>query len=99
MRQLSKIVIAVLCAMSIPAVVAQTIQRDGKEVKPAQSRAPIQAAQAPAGGAASGGAAGGATAATGTMSLGTMAVIGFGVMAVVAAASSGDDNASVTHQP
>jgi hypothetical protein len=97
MRQLSKLSIAVLCALGITAVGAQTVQRDGKEVKPAQTRAPVQTAQAQAGGAAAGGAAGG-VAAGGAVAGGTIGFISLGVVAATAAtANSGD--AAVTHNP
>jgi hypothetical protein len=99
MRQFSKLSIAVLCALGITAVTAQTVQRDGKEVKPAQTRAPVQTAQAPAGGAAAGGAAGGATAAVGTTTAGTIAFVSLGVVAVAGAVSDANSEAAVTHNP
>ena len=98
MRNLSKITMAVLCALGITAVTAQTVQRDGKEVKPAQTRAPVQTAQAQAGGAAAGGAAGGATASVGAATAGTVAFISVGVAAVAAAASDANSQ-TVTHNP
>ena len=100
MRKFTRISLAIVCALGVTAVTAQTVQRDGKEVKPAQTRAPVQTAQAPAGGAATGGAAtGGAAAGTATMGAGTIALIAVGVVAVVAAASNSDSEPPVTHSP
>ena len=96
MHSLTKLSIAVLCAFGITAVTAQTVQRDGKVVQPAQTRAPVQTAQA--GGMAAGGAVGGTTA-TGAavMSAGTLAIVSLGTVAVAAAATGGDG--AVTHNP
>jgi len=99
MSQFSKITIAVLCALGVTAVTAQTVQRDGKEVNPAQVRAPVQTAQAQAGGAAAGGAAGGATAAVGAATAGTVAFVSLGVVAVASAVSDANQEAAVTHSP
>jgi hypothetical protein len=96
MRQFTRIAIAVACALGVTAVTAQTVQRDGKEVKPAQTRAPLKVAQTSGGGAATGGATGGA--ATGGMSAGAIAAVAVGV-AVVAVAASGDSDEAVTHTP
>jgi hypothetical protein len=96
MRSYTKLSIAVLCAFGITAVTAQTVQRDGKVVQPAQTRAPVQTAQA--GAAAAGGAVGGTTA-TGAavMSAGTLSLVSLGTVAVVGATGSGDG--AVTHNP
>lgn len=99
MYKLAKLSIAVLCALGITAVTAQTVQRDGKEVKPAQTRAPVSTAQAPAGGAAAGGATGGATAAVGTTTAGTVAFVGMAAFTVVGATASYESGAAVTHNP
>lgn len=99
MRQFGKITIAVLCALGATAVTAQTVQRDGKEVKPAQARTPVQTAQAQAGGAAAGGAAGGATAAAGAATAGTVAFVSLGAAAVAAAATDAGQDSAVTHNP
>lgn len=40
MSRLTKISIAIACALGVTAVGAQTVQRDDKEEKPAQVRAP-----------------------------------------------------------
>jgi hypothetical protein len=98
MRKLTKVSIAVLCALGVTAVSAQTVQRDGKEVNPAQTRVPVKVAQAPAGGgAATGGAAGGAAAAGG-VSAGAIVAVAVGV-ALVAAAASGGSDSTPTHAP
>ena len=98
MRRLTSISIAVACALGVTAVAAQTVQRDGKDVRPAQTRAPAQTAQAPAGGAATGGAAaGGAAAGTATIGVGTAALIAVGVVAVAAAAGGSDSDTAVSH--
>ena len=99
MYKLAKLSFAVLCALGVSAVTAQTVQRDGKEVKPAQARAPVTTAQAPAGGAAAGGAAGGATAAVGATTAGTLAFVGMAAFAVVGATANSDNGAAVTHNP
>jgi hypothetical protein len=96
MRKLTKIFTAVLCALGVTAASAQTVQRNGKEVSPAQTRAPVKVAQAPAGGAAEGGAAGGAAA--GGVSAGAIAAVAVGV-ALVAAAASGGSDSTPTHAP
>jgi hypothetical protein len=96
MRVLTRISIAVVCALGVTAAVAQTIQPRG--ATPAQARPPLQTAQAP-GGAASGastataaGGAGGATMA------GTIVYVGIGV-AAVAGTASGSGSPAVTHNP
>jgi hypothetical protein len=99
MHKVTKLSIAVLCALGVTAVTAQTVERDGKEVKPAQTRAPVSTAQAPAGGAAAGGAAGGATAAVGATTAGTVAFVGMAAFTVVGAAANSDNGAAVTHNP
>jgi uncharacterized membrane protein len=89
MGKFTRISIAIACALGVTAVSAQTVQRDGKEVKPAQTRAPVKVAQAPAGGgAATGGATGGAVA--GGISGGAIAAIAVGVALVAVAANDSD---------
>jgi hypothetical protein len=65
MKSLTRISIAVACALGVSAALAQSVQRDGVTVSKAGAtqtvaQAPIQTAQA---GAAAGGAAGGASSA------------------------------------
>jgi hypothetical protein len=45
MSRPTKISIAVACALGVTAVGAQTVQRDGKEVTPAQVRAPVSSSK------------------------------------------------------
>ena len=97
MRKLTRISLAIVCALGITAVTAQTVQRDGKEVKPAQTRAPVHTAQAQAGGAAAGGAAGGAAAGAAVATAGAVFAVALGV-AVVASATQSSDT-PVTHNP
>jgi hypothetical protein len=99
MNRLSKISIAVACALGVTAVAAQTVQRGGQTVKPAQTRAPVQVSQTVFGGPASGAAAAPVTATAGTIAAGTTAFIGFGVVAVAGAASDSGKEGTVTHTP
>jgi len=100
-RQLTKLSIAVACALGVTAVAAQTVQRGGQEVKPAQTRSPVQVSQTVFGGAAAGAApAAPVVASAATVAAGTTAIIVGGVMAVAgAAADSGSSEAPTTHNP
>jgi hypothetical protein len=95
MNRLTKISLAVICALGVSAVTAQTVQRDGQEVKPAQTRAPVKTAQA--GGAAAGGAAGGTAAAAGAGTAAAVFAVGVGLAAVAGASQSADS--ATTHAP
>jgi hypothetical protein len=98
MQALTRISIAVVCALGVTAAIAQTVQPRGQGA--AQVRPPLQTAQAQTpGGAASGastataaGGAGGATMA------GTIVYVGIGV-AAVAGSASGSGSPAVTHNP
>jgi hypothetical protein len=96
MRQYTRIAIAIACALGVTAASAQMVVRDGKEVKPAQTRAPVKVAQTSSGGEATGGATGGAAA--GGVSGGVIAAIAVGVAVVAVAASGGSDSTSA-HSP
>jgi hypothetical protein len=101
MRQLTKVSIAVACALGVTAAVAQTVQRGGQEVKPAQTRAPVQVSQTVFGGPAAGASAAAPVAASaGVAAAGTTAIIVGGLFAVAgAAADSGSSEPAVTHTP
>jgi len=97
MQGLTRISIAVVCALGVTAAIAQTVQPRGQGAT--QVRPPLQTAQAP-GGAASGASTAGATAAVGTTTAGAVGFVTLGAVAVSAAAS--DQNSSsttVTHTP
>jgi hypothetical protein len=96
MQGLTRISIAVVCALGVTAANAQTVQPRGQGTT--QVRPPLQTAQAP-GGAASGATTAGATAAVGTTTAGTVAFIGMGAVAVTAAASESGSTTTVTHNP
>lgn len=95
MKCISKAVFAVLCAAGMGAVMAQSVERDGKVVsKPApqttvaqaQTTAPIQTAQA--GGASGGASTGSAAAAGGIGTVGTVVAVGVGLAMIVVATDS-----------
>jgi len=98
MQRLSRISIAIVCALGVTAAIAQTVQPRGQGAT--QVRPPLQTAQAPAaGGAASGAstatAAGGAG---GANIAGTVIYVGIG-LAAVAGTASGSGSPAVTHNP
>jgi hypothetical protein len=100
MQGLTRISVAVVCALGVTAAIAQTVQPRTQGAT--QARPPIQTAQAPAGGVATG--ASTATAATtataGAVAAGTATFVTFGAVAVgSAAADSGSSGATVTHTP
>ena len=95
MQRLTRISIAVVCALGVTAAIAQTVQPRGQAAT--QVRPPLQTAQAP-GGAASGASTAGATAAVGTTTAGAVAFVTFGAVAVTAAASD-PTRSAVTHTP
>lgn len=99
MKGLTRISIAVVCALGVTAAIAQTVQPRGQGAT--QVRPPLQTAQAPdRGGAAVGASTTGATAAVGTTTAGAVAFVTFGAVAVSAAVSdSNSSNATVTHTP
>jgi hypothetical protein len=76
MNRMTKVSIAVVCALGMSAAVAQTVQRGAtaagntskatQTVAQASTTAPVQVAQAAAGGAAGGASTGGALAGVGT---------------------------------
>jgi hypothetical protein len=99
MQYLTKISIAVVCALGVTVVVAQTVQPRVQGAT--QARPPLQTAQAPA----AGGAATGASTATaagaasvGGATAGTVAFVSLGVAAVAGAASD-SGGSTVTHTP
>ena len=95
MQRLTRISIAVVCALGVTAAIAQTVQprvQGTTQVRPA-----LQTAQAP-GGAASGASTAGATAAVGTTTAGTVAFVSLGAAAVAGAASD-NSSSTVTHNP
>jgi hypothetical protein len=93
MQALTRISIAVVCALGVTVAIAQTIQPRG--ATPTQARSPLQTAQAQTpGGAASGASTAGATAAVGGTTVGTVAFVAVGVAAVASTGGS-----TVTHNP
>ena len=97
MQGLTRISIAVICALGVTAAIAQTVQPRGQGTT--QARPPLQTAQAP-GGAASGASTAGATAAVGTTTAGAVGFVTLGAVAVSAAASDqNSSSATVTHTP
>ena len=97
MQRLTRISIAVVCALGVTAAIAQTVQPRGQAAT--QVRPPLQTAQA-AGGAASGASTAGATAAVGTTTAGAVGFVTLGAVAVSAAASDqSGGGTTVTHTP
>ena len=98
MQRLSRISIAVVCALGVTAAIAQTVQPRGQGA--AQVRPPLQTAQAPAaGGAASGASTGTAAGGAGGANIaGTLVYVGIG-LAAVAGTASGSGSPAVTHTP
>jgi hypothetical protein len=97
MQGLTRISIAVVCALAVTAAIAQTVQPRG--ATPAEARPPLQTAQAPAaGGAASGASTAAAGGAGGATLAGTVVYVGIGV-AAVAGSMSGSGSPAVTHNP
>lgn len=97
MKSLTRISIAVVCALGVTAAIAQTVQPRGQGAT--QVRPPLQTAQAP-GGAAAGASTAGATAAVGTTTAGTVGFVTLGAVAVAAAVSDQSGGGStVTHTP
>lgn len=99
MPSLTRISIAVVCALGVTASIAQTVQPRVQGAT--QARPPLQTAQAPApGGAASGASTftGGATATVGGTTAGAVAFVSLGAAAVAAAASDASSS-TVTHNP
>lgn len=108
MRGLTRVSIALACALGVSAVYAQSVQRGEKVVSAPEQQtvaqastvAPIQTAQA---GAAAGGAAGGASGAGGfAAGIGTAGTIGstavfVGSAIAATAASAGATNPTVSH--
>ena len=108
MNRLTRISIAMACALGVTAVTAQTVQRGGQTVSPApvqgvgpaQSRAPVQVAQTVFGGPASGAPAAAPVAASaGVVTAGTTAIIAFGLVAVAGAVDAASNDTAVTHTP
>jgi len=111
MNQLTRISIAVACALGVTAVTAQTVQRGGQTVSPApvqgvgpaQTRAPVQVAQTvfPHGGGPASGAPAAApvAASAGVVTAGTTAIIAFGLVAVAGAVDAASNETAVTHTP
>jgi len=97
MHNLTRISIAVVCALGVTAAIAQTVQPSGQGAT--QVRPPLQTAQAPvAGGAASGASATTAVASSaGVATAGAVTFITVGVVAVAGASQSSE--ATVTHTP
>ena len=95
MNRMTKISIAVACALGVSAAFAQSVQRgeEKQTVAQASTTAPIQTAQA---GAAAGGAAGGASTGGVVAGIGTAGTVGStlvfvgSAVAATAASSSGD---------
>ena len=101
MHNLTRISIAIVCALGVTAAIAQTVQPSGQGAT--QVRPPLQTAQAPApapaGGAASGAStATGATGAGGATIAGTLVFVGIG-LAAVAGSTSGSGSPAVSHTP
>jgi len=98
MQGLSRISIAVVCALGVTAAIAQTVQPRGQGAT--QVRPPLQTAQAPAAGGAASGAstATGGTAGGGATIVGTVVFVGIG-LAAVAGTASGSGSPAVTHNP
>jgi hypothetical protein len=100
MMRITKISIAVACALGVSAAFAQSVQRDEAKqtVAQASTTAPIQTAQA---GAAAGGAAGGASTGGVLAGVGTAGTVGSTVVfvgsAVAATAASSSGGSTVTH--
>ena len=108
MQSIGKAAIAVACAFGVSAVMAQSVERDGKVVSQptpqttvaqAQTAAPVQVAQAgaAAGGAAGGASTGGAMAGFGATATAASAAVFVGTgLAVIAVGASAADP-TVTH--
>lgn len=93
MNRMTKISIAVACALGVSAAFAQSVQRgeEKQTVAQASTTAPIQTAQAGAGGAAGGASTGGVVAGIGTAgTVGSTLVFVGSAVAATAASSSGD---------
>ena len=97
MNRLTKISIAIACALGVTAVAAQTVQRDGQTVKPAQTRAPVQVSQTVFGGPAAGATPAPVAATAGAATVGAVFFVGVG-LAVAASASQSSDT-PFTHIP
>jgi hypothetical protein len=100
MQGLTKISVAVVCALGVTAAIAQTVQPRTQGATPA--RPPIQLAQTvfPFGGGAATGAstaAAGGAAAAGAAAAGAVTFVTFGVVAVAGASES--SSGTVTHTP
>ena len=98
MQAVTRISIAVVCALGVTAAIAQSVQP--RADTPAQARPPLQTAQAPAaGGAASGSSTATAAAGAGGATIaGTVVYVGIG-LAAVAGTMSGSGSPAVTHTP
>jgi hypothetical protein len=98
MQAVTRISIAVVCALGVTAAVAQSVQP--RADTPAQARPPLQTAQAPAAGGAASGASSAAVAggAGGATIAGTVVYVGIG-LAAVAGSLSGSGSPAVTHNP
>jgi hypothetical protein len=98
MKHVTKLSIAVACALGVSAAVAQNVAPESSAknaaAKKAEVRTPVQLAQA-AGGTSSGASTAGAAGAG--MSSTTAALVGLGVVAAVIAVSSEDNPATTTH--
>ena len=100
MQGLTRVSIAIVCALGVTAAIAQTVQPRVQGAT--QARPPVQIAQTvfPAAGAAASGAstATAGAAAAATAAVGTVTFVTFGVVAVAGAAEGGS-SATVTHTP
>ncbi len=101
MQGLTKVSIAVVCALGVTAAIAQTVQPRTQGAT--QARPPVQIAQTvfpPAGGASTGGSISTVTGVTaGTAAAGTITFVTIGVVAVGSAASDSGSGSTVTHNP
>lgn len=96
MRKLTRISIAVFCALGVSAAMAQTVKPGtSAQGAAATTRAPVQVAQAPAGGTSTGASTAGAAGTAGTVGVATTVVV-LGVAAGVIAVSI-NNGSTVTH--
>lgn len=96
MSRLTRVSIAVICALGVTVSIAQTVQPRVQGAT--QARPPLQTAQAPSGAASGASTATAATAPVGGTTAGAVAFVSMGVAAVAAAASD-SSGSTVTHNP
>ena len=99
MQAVTRISIAVVCALGVTAAIAQSVQPRADTT--GQARPPLQTAQAPAaGGAAAGSSTATAAAGAGGATIaGTVVYVGIGLAAVAGTLSGGSGSPAVTHNP